>query len=289
MSMKLTALAMDVRVGNPLRKLVLLKLCDNANDEGVCWPSIQGIAHVCEISERSVRNHIAALEQDGFLRVIHRSQNGKSITNRYFISLQRNAGAAKKPPVADAEQQNFERGDDETISSNPAGNAPLGVQDLQPLGVQEIPLGVQEIPFRGAGDAAKPVIKPINNTTSNKTLLVHGYPEWFESLWKNYPARLGSNDKRKAFNACRARLKNGVDLDSLQKALARYSFFVLAMGRVGTEYVMQAATFFGPGGHIDNPWDCNQVSNRGSPARGAAGRTTVAQDLTDRSWGQEYL
>ncbi|ECG5516286.1 helix-turn-helix domain-containing protein, partial [Salmonella enterica subsp. enterica] len=44
MSMNLMAKAMSIKVGNPLRKLVLIKLADNANDEGECWPSYQHIA-----------------------------------------------------------------------------------------------------------------------------------------------------------------------------------------------------------------------------------------------------
>ena len=38
MSMNLTAQAMQIKVGNPIRKLVLLKLADQANDKGECWP-----------------------------------------------------------------------------------------------------------------------------------------------------------------------------------------------------------------------------------------------------------
>lgn len=87
MSMKLTAQAMDVRVGNPLRKLVLLKLCDNANDKNICWPSLQYVADQCEISTRSVMTHIAALESSGFLRVANRSKDNKKISNVYLITL----------------------------------------------------------------------------------------------------------------------------------------------------------------------------------------------------------
>ncbi|WP_248842696.1 helix-turn-helix domain-containing protein, partial [Escherichia coli] len=61
MSMELMVKAMKIRVGNPLRKLVLIKLADNASDQGECWPSYQHIADQCEISKRSVMNHIAAL------------------------------------------------------------------------------------------------------------------------------------------------------------------------------------------------------------------------------------
>lgn len=36
MSMTLMAQAMSIKVGNPIRKLVLIKLADNANDKGEC-------------------------------------------------------------------------------------------------------------------------------------------------------------------------------------------------------------------------------------------------------------
>ena len=65
MSMSLMVAAMKLRVGNPLRKLVLIKLADNASDMGECWPSYQHIADQCEISKRSVMNHIAVLCESG--------------------------------------------------------------------------------------------------------------------------------------------------------------------------------------------------------------------------------
>src|SRR5690606_5223308 len=67
-SMSLMVAAMKMRVGNPLRKLVLIKLADNASDQGECWPSYQHIADQCEISKRSVMNHINVLCDSGFLR-----------------------------------------------------------------------------------------------------------------------------------------------------------------------------------------------------------------------------
>lgn len=68
MSMELMVKAMKVKVGNPLRKLVLLKLADNASDHGECWPSYQHIADQCEISKRSVMIHIDALCECGLVK-----------------------------------------------------------------------------------------------------------------------------------------------------------------------------------------------------------------------------
>lgn len=60
--------AMKTKVGNPLRKLVLIKLADNASEKGECWPSYQHVADQCEISKRSVMSHINALCVAGFIR-----------------------------------------------------------------------------------------------------------------------------------------------------------------------------------------------------------------------------
>lgn len=53
-------------------KMVLLALCDNANDEGVCWPSIPTISAKCSMSERSVFSHLAALGEDGAVTRVER-------------------------------------------------------------------------------------------------------------------------------------------------------------------------------------------------------------------------
>ena len=88
------------------------------------------------------------------------------------------------------------------------------------------------------------------------------YPDWFEQIWKAYPPRNGSNDKRKAFHAAQARIKSGKDPELLAAAVGRYKAFVIANGRIGTEYTMQAATFFGPGEHIENPWSIQHAANQ---------------------------
>lgn len=50
------------------KKMVLLALCDNANDQGECFPSISMLVDKCSMSERSVFNHIADLEKDGAIK-----------------------------------------------------------------------------------------------------------------------------------------------------------------------------------------------------------------------------
>lgn len=87
MSMTLMVRAMHLKIGNPLRKLVLIKLADNANDHGECWPSYQHIADQCEIGRSTVRKHIKDLEQMGFLRIENRPGPKGNSSNLYHLML----------------------------------------------------------------------------------------------------------------------------------------------------------------------------------------------------------
>ncbi|CAM8189311.1 TPA: helix-turn-helix domain-containing protein [Klebsiella pneumoniae] len=84
------AKAMAIKTGNPIRKLVLIKLADNANDSGECWPSYKYIADHCECSKSAVRDHIDALISMGLLVKENRPgvKNGKgNASNLYCMNL----------------------------------------------------------------------------------------------------------------------------------------------------------------------------------------------------------
>ena len=94
MSMELMVKAMKTKVGNPLRKLVLIKLADNANDVGECWPSYQHIADQCEIGRSTVKVHIRELEKCGLLRREFRRKGELNQSNLFHLSLNSGSGAA---------------------------------------------------------------------------------------------------------------------------------------------------------------------------------------------------
>ena len=52
---------------SPTVKSVLISLADNANDDGICWPSIATICRRTCLSDKSVRRAIAELEVQGLL------------------------------------------------------------------------------------------------------------------------------------------------------------------------------------------------------------------------------
>lgn len=102
MSLRLMAQAMSIKVGNPLRKLVLIKLADNANDDGVCFPSYQYIADVCEISKASARTHIDALIQMGLVSKKARKNKDGSSSNLYQLHLDKGVPADSTGMPADS-------------------------------------------------------------------------------------------------------------------------------------------------------------------------------------------
>nr|WP_314659190.1 helix-turn-helix domain-containing protein [uncultured Pseudomonas sp.] len=97
MSMELMVKAMKTKVGNPLRKLVLIKLADNASDQGECWPSYQHIADQCEIDRSTVRKHIKHLEAQGLVRIENREGPKGNSTNLYYLTLRNPVGQNSTP------------------------------------------------------------------------------------------------------------------------------------------------------------------------------------------------
>ncbi|WP_137225733.1 helix-turn-helix domain-containing protein [Shewanella sp. MEBiC00475] len=103
MSMELMVKAMKAKVGNPLRKLVLLKLADNANDQGECWPSYNYIAEQCEMSRRSVMDHVKKLEKSGFLRREYRKGVKGNSSNVFHLKFDEKSSLGGESPAPASE------------------------------------------------------------------------------------------------------------------------------------------------------------------------------------------
>ncbi|HAZ2793001.1 TPA: helix-turn-helix domain-containing protein [Salmonella enterica] len=135
MSMNLMAKAMSIKVGNPLRKLVLIKLADNANDEGECWPSYQHIADQCEVSRSTVKSHIRALEDMGLLKREFRRKGELNQSNVFYLTLD---NAQQIPPEsggagADRGGAGADRGGAGADLGGGAGAAPRTYHSFEPV------------------------------------------------------------------------------------------------------------------------------------------------------------
>jgi hypothetical protein len=99
-----------------------------------------------------------------------------------------------------------------------------------------------------------------------------GYPPDFDLTWHAYPKRAGGNAKKDAYKAWCARRAAGVDFDILHDGVLRYAAYCHAMGKNGTEFVMQAARFFGPSQQYAQPWELPEQRKSSAPELAVAAR-----------------
>jgi hypothetical protein len=90
------------------------------------------------------------------------------------------------------------------------------------------------------------------------------YPAEFEAIWAIYPQRQGGDSKADAFKKWQATVRRGASKETLQQAVIAYTEFLRKTRALGTEYVLRAATFFGPGEHWKRDW---RVKGKDSAAR----------------------
>lgn len=162
MSMELMVKAMKTKVGNPLRKLVLIKLADNASDQGECWPSYQHIADQCEIARSTVKTHIRELEKAGLVRREFRRNGELNQSNLFHLNLWGGAGAA------------------------------LGGGAAENLG------GAAENP--GGGAAAAPRTSHPSEPVKEPKPMCTAVADGFEQFWKLYPKKKSRKDALKAWS-----------------------------------------------------------------------------------------
>ncbi|EFH3106759.1 replication protein [Escherichia coli] len=80
------------------------------------------------------------------------------------------------------------------------------------------------------------------------------YSPEFEQAWQEYPKRAGGNSKSAAFKAWKARIREGIKPETMLDGVKGYAAWVRATGNTGTQFVKQAATFFGPDRHFEDFW-----------------------------------
>ena len=95
MSNKAINWALRQRTGSSTRKLILLRLADQANDDGKCWPGKESISWHCECSKQTVRRALRDLERDGFIKTTRPSES-KRRTNLYWLQI--DGGTDCTPP-----------------------------------------------------------------------------------------------------------------------------------------------------------------------------------------------
>lgn len=214
-----------------MQKLVLLMLANRTNhDTGMCIPRIKTLADECGMSETACKNALKALAASDHIRVESRFDEGIQKPNQYHLNWQQ---VPANDPVAGVGRQ----------TPTVGRETPGGGRQTPPGGSPNAPGVGRQTPTEPG--SIKPVIEP-------KELL--GDSAEFEQAWQAYPKRAGGNSKADALKAWKARLKERVLPNRMLEGVRRYAAFCEATEKTGTEYVKQAATFFGPALHFDEPW-----------------------------------
>lgn len=185
--MELMVRVMNVKIGDPLSKLVLLKLADNASDNGECWPSYQHIADQCEINKRTAMNHVARLCACGFLKKESRKGVKGNSSNIYHLtpekgnaSMLKNFVPAKKTGSAPDSPPPSEPDSPGVVHQIHQGSAPDSPPPGEPDSPESITLLNQSLnqsvkpscpvraePDEDSGDPAERVLAHFNRVTES--------------------------------------------------------------------------------------------------------------------------
>lgn len=91
-------------------------------------------------------------------------------------------------------------------------------------------------------------------TRTEETTTAPKEPPEFAEFKEAYPERSGAQPWPKALRTIRARLKEGAQWSDFLEGAHRYGAFCAATERIGTEFVLQAATFCGSDKHYLELW-----------------------------------
>lgn len=101
-----------------------------------------------------------------------------------------------------------------------------------------------------------------SSTPARKRVPRETDPAWLLDFKLAYPTRAGDQGWRKAVKAANARITEGHTTQEFIDGAKRYAAYCAAQGKVGTEFVKQAATFLGPDKPFLEAWTV-------PPAKGA--------------------
>lgn len=207
---------------------VLLCLANYADNNGkAAFPSTAKLERDTGLSESTIRRKLDALEDAGLIE-----KGNQEIVKAYIERGDR------RPVCYDLKMEK------PGVIVTPREERGVTVTDT---GCHGDANGVSTESERGVTVTPKPSLT-INKPSVNQSRVID---EQFEEAWRLYPKREGGNSKKSALKAWTARIREGIDPSSLVSATRSYAVAMQKAGNVGTRYVRQAATFFGPDLHFE--------------------------------------
>ena len=182
----MTALAMQQTGIKPHAKIVLYWLADHHNGEsGLCFPSLNTLARLCQMTRATVVVHLDGLEAAGLIeREQRRRDNGSQASTAYVLRL---IPAQDQPSPAPKKA----RGTVQNLNS-PCSNSIQGtVQNLNSLNLGTSNLGNEQEPQtpKSIEDSREQADRP----KPDESL--------FDAFWASYPTAPRKTDRPKAREA----------------------------------------------------------------------------------------
>jgi hypothetical protein len=122
------------------QKLVLLALCDSANDIGECYPSVPHLVDKCSLSERTIQTAIVELAALGHLR--RELRKGRSTV--YWMTPNPSATPAAPAPHPRSSRTPANAAPPQQLHPTPATGAPPPPQLLHPTPAAPAPITINE-------------------------------------------------------------------------------------------------------------------------------------------------
>lgn len=244
MSIELITKAFKTKTANSTQKLILIKLADNANDDGQCFPSHRHIADQCQCTRRTVINAIKALEEQGLLTIEERRDfnSGQQKSNIYHLHLD---GAGNLEEMESDSGSNPEDSPPENPENGGEGGSPGGETGSH-LGVNNIHGGSEKY-SQGEGEEYSHITVTSSNRQDNRQLnrqekaskpaKKSGYSEQFEKWWSIYPRKTA---KGAAWNRWK-RDKLDSKVNELVEKLEQQNALQYAFTE--TQYIPNASTY----------------------------------------------
>ncbi|HFO3367987.1 TPA: helix-turn-helix domain-containing protein [Escherichia coli] len=249
--------------------MIMARLADYSNDDGVCYPGVETICRQLGLGESTVRTAISELEADGWLTRQSRRKGNRNTSNLYHLNADRLEQLARteRDKVAELKQQRRlsvlrDPSKSEPSKSEPSESECSGVFDPSDSGKKTVltlqnldpdPQGLKHDPQVNSKHDPQDIGASADASAPARSARQEYSPE-FEQAWQEYPKRAGGNSKSAAFKAWKARLREGIKPETMLDGVRRYAAWIRATGNTGTQFVKQAATFFGPDRHFEDFW-----------------------------------
>lgn len=239
MSIRLMTRAWDLDLPAS-EKLALLCLCDHANDDGQCWPSIERMTQRCGVHRATVFRILRRLESAGLIR----RENRQNTTSVFRITLESKPCDCSGFGVANCDGVGVAQcdGGGRTVRR-------LGVAQCDPNHHRTTNEPSNTRAGASASDDliderdATETTARADNPEAHPPLPPPPAPGSFEDWWAAYPRKEG---KKAALRAYRAAVKAGADPDVLLEALKRRVAF-WRRERIESRFIPLPATWLNQG------------------------------------------